>query len=131
MDRIFQNESGEIHELVGSRFTKVVSLDDMDTGNVVVVWLKESISEVWYRIFIDGHYCGIDQYKIDCIINDMDDHIKATDISDEFSNDTVTMATVTNNIQCEGSIQLELRFKESSFTLVCKDENGFCTRAFG
>jgi hypothetical protein len=40
--------------------------------DIVLVWLKNSSEKYWYRVFIDGAYCGVDQYQFDMSDNDLD-----------------------------------------------------------
>ncbi len=86
MKRIFQNNKGRIPELEGNHIINAKLLVNQEDSSIVILWLCLSKNEIWYRIFIDGFYCGIDELQIDESHNDLDDGIRVEDVSAWFKN---------------------------------------------
>jgi len=67
MNRLFQDSEGQIPKIQGKKLEELKVLFDIEEGenkgDVILFWLKSSKS--WLRIFIDGSYCGIDEYFVD------------------------------------------------------------------
>ncbi len=124
LDRIFQHYEGVVTELKGSRFTTVKSLIDDIDKDIYLLWFYDEFSSSWYRIFIDGIYCGIDRYTDDCSVDDEDDNISWEDHSNWFSGKTLLCATVSFDGETDGDIILLMEFGESKFKLICKFESG-------
>ena len=47
--------------------------DDSEKENVILLWIETESN--WLRIFIDGSYCGIDEYETNESENDLDDDV--------------------------------------------------------
>lgn len=124
MDRIFQDYEGDVPELEGSKFTIVKSLIDDVDKDIYLLWLYDELSGSWYRIFIDGLYCGIDRYPHDQSCNDEDDDISWADHSGWFRGKTLLSATVNFDGRTNGEITLRMKFDKGSFKLICKFEAG-------
>lgn len=130
MDRIFQDYEGEIKELMGARFTVVKSLVDDVDDNVYLLWLYDESSKYWYRIFIDGAYCGVDRYSQDNSIDDDDDDEIWQDHSKWFEGKVVLSATVSFGGNVDDDIVLSLCFGKRECKLICKFEVGNCRLEF-
>ncbi len=125
MQRIFQNYEGEVKALIGTKFSIVLALVSERDNDVVLLWLKGS--EFWYRLFIDGVYCGIDKYVEDKSQEDLDDDVDYIDYSKWFSGKTVVSAKVTNR----ENINLSIEFNDKSlFSLNCTSPEGECHLSF-
>ncbi len=132
MDRLFQHYEGEVRELVGVEFSWVNALVNEKDRDVVLIWLRDQTQCCWYRIFIDGVYCGVDRYSSDNSREDMDEGIKSIDHSGWFAGKKVISATVDSNKEASGShILLTLRFDDKSEMLLnCVSEDGCCKLQF-
>ena len=75
MNRLFQHYEGEIKEIEGLTLKALNSLidDDSEKENVILLWIETESN--WLRIFIDGSYCGIDEYETNESENDLDDDV--------------------------------------------------------
>ena len=129
MDRIFQHYEGEIDTLKGARFTTVKSLVD-DANDVVLLGLNDEVSNCWYRIFIDGTYCGVDRYIEDASVEDDDDDVSWQDHSYWFVGMELSNAKVSLTGKEGDSIVLSMYFGESEFKLICKFEVDKCRLEF-
>ncbi|MBU2713186.1 hypothetical protein [Zooshikella harenae] len=130
MDRIFQHNEGEVTELNGATFTTVKALIDDKDNNVYLLWLFDKTSKYWYRIFIDGIYCGVDQYLQDGSMNDEDDDISWQDHSNWFKGKSLSCAEVSFAGKVGDDIVLSMFFEDSEFRLICKFEAGSCRLEF-
>jgi hypothetical protein len=63
MKRIFQNNQGRISKLEGNQIINAKLLVNQADSSIIILWLCLSKKELWYRIFIDGFYCGIDEKR--------------------------------------------------------------------
>ncbi len=127
MDRIFQNYEGEITEFTGLRFSQVKSFIDEGDNDIILLWFKVESTDIWYRVFIDGEYCGVDKYYQDESEVDCDDLIRVEDHSLKFHNQKIVKTEVVNAIKSDHLISLIIRFDKSVFTLVCLYDTGTCT----
>ena len=75
MNRLFQHYEGEISKIQGKKVKSLTSLidDESKSENVILLWLE--IENSWLRIFIDGTYCGVDEYESNESENDLDDGV--------------------------------------------------------
>lgn len=75
MKRLFQHYEGEVKEIEGLSLKRLRLLidDESEKENVILFWLQTKNS--WLRIFIDGCYCGIDEYETNESENDLDDDV--------------------------------------------------------
>lgn len=130
MDRIFQHYEGEITEFTGLSFSQVKSFIDKDDNDVILLWLKVYSKNIWYRIFIDGAYCGIDKYLDDESENDFDDCIRVRDYSPKFTNQKVLKSEVINTIEAKDFIKLLIHFEQNILELSCIYGDGICQLNF-
>ena len=70
MKRLFQNYKGEVKALNGLILKELCYLKHSD-DDIILLWLRTENS--FLRIFIDGCYCGIDEYSEDNSKDDIDD----------------------------------------------------------
>ena len=130
MDRLFQHYKGEIKELIGVEFSCVKALCDREESDldVVLIWMQNKALDCWYRVFIDGVYCGVDCYEIDQSSDDIDDEVIVIDHSPWFSNKKISQAEVEIEPIKESSyILLTLVFSDhSEMQLNCLSEGGDC-----
>jgi hypothetical protein len=89
MRRIFQHYTGDVPELEGLKIGHAKTLVNEDDQSIIVLWLSNRSGNIWYRIFIDGSYCGIDEYKADASYQDLDEGVKIENISSWFEDDRV------------------------------------------
>lgn len=75
MNRLFQHYEGEVKQIQGIKLKGLKSLiyKDSKIENVILFWFKTE--DKWLRIFIDGAYCGIDEYETDLSNDDIDDDV--------------------------------------------------------
>ena len=75
--------------------------------------MKDDISKYWYRLFIDGVYCGVDRYSEDKSSEDMDDDILCLDRSQWFTGKILQSAKVFCFNEKNRYISLIMNFGES------------------
>lgn len=94
MQRLFQHDHGEVNQLRGLKLKGLQCLFDDETPNddVILFWLETKTS--WLRIFIDGTYCGIDQYAQDESERDDDDGVSFVKFDKVVSGTTILSALV-------------------------------------
>lgn len=126
MQRVFQHYEGEITELRGLRFSQVKAFVATEDNDIVLLWCKVESNNIWYRIFIDGVYCGVDKYFEDESINDLDECIYIDDHSQEFQAQKVLTADVINRSDKCGTIDLIITFEEGTLQLQCLWDVGIC-----
>ncbi len=126
MKRIFQHYEGKIQALSGSQFSTVKAVVHAPDNSVMVLWLQEEQKAVWYRLFVDGIYCGIDQFPDDESLEDMDDDIIIIDHSAWFEGKTVLDAGVSSGKKDSSDIVVSLKFAESECRLVYQSEDNEC-----
>ena len=97
MDRLFQDDHGDVAGLAGASFSSAMAVVGTADRNVVVLWLEDDARSCWYRIFIDGIYCGIDRYRRCEIEEDLDEGYDAVDHIDLFVGWQLRRAGVTNH----------------------------------
>lgn len=73
MKRIFQDVKGKIEELSGKTVSSLYSLNNLNEGGISLIWLGTTGDKYWYRIFIDGWYCGVDRFEECNIEEDKDE----------------------------------------------------------
>lgn len=130
MKRLFQHYKGAIDSLSGTRFSCVKTIDELSTDDVVLIWLQDAASCNWYRIFIDGAYCGIDLYPEDGSDEDVDDGYVCTDRSEWFLGKTLTAASVELINKTDTHIVLNMDFGKHECKYVCRNEDGECELQF-
>lgn len=130
MERIFQDQNGEIEELKGAQFSTVKAMVDDEDSSVVLLWCYDIVSNFWYRIFIDGTYCGVDRYREDNSGNDDDDGVSWSKHSEWFAGKKLLSAQVRFTGRTDDDIILTLRCQNDEFKLICKFEVGQCHLEF-
>lgn len=124
MNRLFQHYEGDIQGLIGKELKNLKSLYDRNSNDVILIWLESDNS--WFRIFIDGAYCGVDEYKND---ESLDDAEEDDDLLIEHkkwvTGMTIKEAKVESWVLPEIKLTLELS-NTTKLTLNC-DKNEFCT----
>ncbi|WP_415881535.1 hypothetical protein ACMXYX_06845 [Neptuniibacter sp. QD72_48] len=125
-NRIFQDCSGSIDQLEGSVVSALYTLDDANTGNIFLIWLQVAPSNKWYRIFIDGWYCGIDAYEECMVEDDKDDDVLVQNLTSEYENQSIVTVQVSDPRKPNYHIVLSIQFQTSSIELVCKAVDGDC-----
>lgn len=128
--RIFQHFEGDIEELVGAHFSAAKAVVDNDSGELIVLWLYEDSRASWYRIFLDGIYCGIDKFSYDGSADDADDHLTIKDLSHIFYDETVEKASVTSGSAANTYLTLSINFKSFMCNLVYRYPEEICTLVF-
>ena len=75
MNRLFQHYEGEIRKIEGLTLRGLELLINNESGkeDIILIWMQTG--NKWLRIFIDGCYCGIDEYDQNKSKNDIDDGI--------------------------------------------------------
>ena len=130
MDRIFQHYQGTIDAIKGAHFSCVKALEDSIDHDVILLWMRDDASQSWYRVFIDGAYCGIDQYQEDESEQDNDDDVIYTDHSAWFQGKVLESATVFFLNRPNEHLLLLLDFGQYECKLLCRSENGACELQF-
>ncbi len=94
MKRLFQHYEGEIKEIEGLTLQRLRLLinDESEKEDVILFWVQTDKN--WLRIFIDGCYCGIDEYEADESDTDMDDGVSFRIQDDWVENLTIKKAWV-------------------------------------
>lgn len=126
MDRVFQHYEGEVTEFKGLRFSRIRSFVDISDDDIILLWFKVDSEDLWYRVFIDGCYCGIDKYLLDNSEEDLDEDIRVDDYSEIFREQKVLHAEVINEITDLDIITLIISFEERTLILKCLWDDGFC-----
>ncbi len=126
MDRIFQHYQGTIDAMQGARFSCVKVLEDAMDHDVILLWMRDDTSKTWYRVFIDGAYCGVDQYGEDESEEDIDDDVIFTDYSAWFHGKVLESARVLFLNRPGEYLLLLLDFGQSECKLLCRSEAGEC-----
>lgn len=114
MERIFQHFEGAVDGLAGADVGKAAAVMDVSDGNVILLWLEDAARGGWYRIFIDGTYCGVDHFPACEIDDDLDDGYSATDHGLWFRDRTIERAEVATTPGPAGGEQITL-------TILCVD----------
>jgi hypothetical protein len=130
MHRVFQHYEGVVDELKGASFSSVKSLYDKLEHDIVLVWARDETLNCWYRVFIDGVYCGVDRYQLDESSNDIDDEVDFVDHSAWFQGKKLEHAEVTSPNKSEGHIVLTMTFGSHQCRLICGSEDGECQLQF-
>lgn len=129
LERIFQHYEGSIEELSGLKISSFKTLiDHRNDDAIVLMWIGTDDEAKWYRIFIDGSYCGVDYYKEDNSDEDIDDDLCFVDY--ECMNGEIIVSThveLGNRNYGLSSILLTIDFESSNrLHLYCHDADGVC-----
>lgn len=128
-ERIFQDYEGYAEELTGLKVSCLKALiDQANNDDTILIWIGVNDNSNWYRIFIDGYYCGIDCYKTDLSNDDLDDDVIYVDyncINDEI---IVSTKVESGNVNLGySSILLTIEFLSGKkLLLFCLDSDGVC-----
>lgn len=102
-----------------------------ESGDVIVLWCQESLEGKWLRIFIDGAYCGVDQYDSCGVEDDLDDSVHVVDYSCELPLESkVICARVAYLVDPDRHLTLTIFFETKEIRLVCKTPDGDCYLEF-
>ncbi|MGB1039400.1 MAG: hypothetical protein ACPGVD_00840 [Flavobacteriales bacterium] len=125
MNRLFQHYEGEIKVIEGLTLKRLKYLndDESESKNVILFWLETE--NKWLRIFIDGTYCGIDEYETDESDYDNDDEVTFVNEDKWVKNLTIKSAKVESGIL--PLITLTIVFTNGTQLLLNCDENENCT----
>lgn len=129
--RIFQNYTGNIKELEGANFNTVKAAVDTDRNSVIVLWMHELNANAWYRVFIDGVYCGIDRFKSDRSTDDLDEGVVLKDFSSRFRGRTLLSAVVSDHEEGKSVLKLTLHCDSRDCCLAYHMDSGICVLSFG
>jgi len=127
MKRLFQHYEGVIQGLIGKRLKNLKCICDKTSKNVILIWLESDNS--WFRIFIDGTYCGVEKYNIDESQNDaeVDDDL-LIEYKKEVDGLTINNAIVKSWILPEITLIIELS-NSTKLILNC-NKNEICVLDF-
>ncbi|MCH2231785.1 MAG: hypothetical protein MK105_15735 [Crocinitomicaceae bacterium] len=124
MKRLFQHYEGEIQGLIGKELKNLKSLHDKNDNDVILIWLESGNS--WFRVFIDGVYCGVDEYENDESIYDVEEDDDLLIEHKKWVNGmTINKAKVESWVLPEIKLTLELS-SDTKLILKC-DKNEFCS----
>lgn len=128
MERIFQDDSGTVDGMAGAVIGEAWAVADVADGNVILLWLEDTISDGWLRIFIDGIYCGIDRYPDLEIEDDLDDGYIAVEYSSWFAALKLEQAEVSlSGTDADRHIVLTMAFgRRTTATLDGRVADGRC-----
>lgn len=130
IDRIFQDYTGTVSDWEGAQFSCVKSINDTIDNDVILLWMYDQWAQCWYRVFIDGAYCGIDRYQHDESANDLDESVACVDHSVWFRGKVLQNADVIPTDKADEYILLSMQFEETTCLLVCKSSDGDCELRF-
>ena len=130
MDRVFQHYQGNVAELEGASLSAFRSIVNEDDNDVIIIWTFDENVKRWYRIFIDGTYCGVDRYEADESNSDLDDGVILDDHSAWSRGAIVVSAIVSSPTKLEGCIVLSLEFSDRNCKLICESQDGNCRLEF-
>ncbi|MFT5777650.1 MAG: hypothetical protein ACI837_000598 [Crocinitomicaceae bacterium] len=127
MNRIFQDNNGTVESLNGRKLSSLKCLynDDHESEDVILFWLQTD--ENWLRIFIDGVYCGIDEYDNDESQSDLE----ADDDTRLVNHDSWIKDNCIDQIIVESTdlpiITLSILLSNKSSIILACDKNEICT----
>ncbi|KNY30096.1 hypothetical protein [Pseudobacteroides cellulosolvens] len=128
-DKIFQDYEGFVPEIAGLKVSKLKAiLAPENNDEVIFIWIGTNSNSDWYRIFIDGCYCGINHYKKDLSSKDLDEDVVCIDY-DWIDNEIIAIAKVElgNKMLGDSSILLTIEFLSGKkLLLYCYDHDGEC-----
>ncbi len=128
-DRIFQDYEGSVTEIACLKVSKLKAILTPENNNeVILIWIGTNSDSDWYRIFIDGWYCGIDHYKKDLSNEDIDEDVICIDY--DWINDEIVISAkveLGNKLLGDSSILLTIEFlSRKKLLLYCNDSDGVC-----
>ena len=130
MKRIFQHYEGDIEALSESHISTVKAVVNSLDNSVVVLWLHDKHKGFWYRLFIDGVYCGIDQFPDDRSLEDIDDDIIIIDHSAWFQDKKLLEAEVFSGSGVSSDMVVSLKFAKSECQLTYQSKYDKCRLEF-
>ena len=128
--RIFQHYEGEIAALSECHFSTVRAFVDSFDNSVVVLWVHDKHKRFWYRLFIDGVYCGIDQFSDDKSFEDIDDDIIIIDHSAWFRDKKLLEAKVYSGSEVLHDMVVTFKFVRSKCQLIYQSQCNKCQLKF-
>ncbi len=70
-----QNDEGSIPELIGATLSYIRAVCYRATKNVLLVWIHNEASNLWYRIYMDACLCFADHIAKNGFVDDYnEDH---------------------------------------------------------
>lgn len=125
MNRLFQNYEGQIKVIEGLtlRGLKYLNDDESENENIILFWLETE--NKWLRIFIDGTYCGIDEYETNESDNDNNDEVTFVNEDNWVKDLTIESAKVESRFL--PLITLTIDFTNGTQLLLNWGENENCT----
>lgn len=122
--RLFQHYEGIVKPLEGVVLNEIKYLYDNESEHedIILVWLKTD-SDTWIRIFIDGAYCGIDEYLYDESECDLDESVSIVDYSRWINGNSITNANVDSTELPEITLSINLSNKKRIVFACDQDEN--------
>ena len=125
MNRLFQHYKGEVKEIQGLTLKGLKYLVDVESekNDVLLFWLETE--NKWLRIFIDGAYCGIDEYEKDESELDKDDDVKFINENNWVKGLTIKTAKVESEFL--PIITMTIYFTNGTKLILNCDENEKCT----
>lgn len=126
--RIFQDYEGYVKKITGLKVSSLKAIIDQENDDIILIWIGVNNDLSWYRIFIDGCYCGIDYYDKDLSNEDLDDDVICVNyncINDEI---IVKAKVESGNVTFgDSSILLIIEFiSGKKLLLYCYDFDGVC-----
>ena len=128
MERIFQHNQGPIDRLADVGVGMARTVVDVSDGNIILLWLEDACGG-WYRIFIDGTYCGVDRFPVCEIKDDLDDGYSAMDHGRWFEGRVIDRADVAMTPDSAGGSQITLTMAfgdGATARLHCLAADGHC-----
>lgn len=97
-----------------------------EVSSVSLIWLGILDDKCWYRIFIDGWYCGVDKFEKCDIEEDKDRGFEIIDHKASLKGSRIIEASVSRPLKTNRSIVFLLEFETFNVELICKNEDGDC-----
>jgi hypothetical protein len=128
--RLFQHYKGKIVDFNQLEFSTVKAVVDSADTHVLTVWLQNRYNDCWYRLFIDGAYCGVDRFLSDLSSEDLDEGAKIIDYSEWFQGKRILKAHVFTTDNVPYDIILSLKFEKSECQLFYHSRQNECRFKF-
>lgn len=127
MKRLFQDDTGTISPFCGIEFSLAKTLENTEDASVILLWLKQKKKNIWYRIFLDGYYCGVDRFNRDLSDKDLDDWVLVVDRTKWFQGKPVRTASVQTDLKKSCELALTFEFKKDRCRMCYDTTSGTCS----
>ena len=107
-------------------FKSVKAVINSEDGSIIVLWAGSFEKNDWFRIFIDGYYCGVDRFDADQCNDDMDDFTSVKDLSLSFIDRVIVSACVEADKKKPNDLTLVFRLKNGFHRLYFDPETHLC-----